>query len=154
MIKKSNEPRKVRGRANLIDVYVGSRLREQRTILGFSQQRLGDALELTFQQIQKYESGANRVAASRLYQFSRVLGVSVSYFFEGLSQSDIPTNWSHVQNTPKTKLVRSTQPILSRETLELVRAYYQIKSAKQRKQIFDMVKTLGAKVPKLAVVNN
>ncbi|MBL4614923.1 MAG: helix-turn-helix transcriptional regulator, partial [Magnetovibrio sp.] len=65
-----------------VDVHVGARLRQRRTLLGMSQEKLGEAVGLTFQQIQKYERGANRIGASRLYQLSNVLDVSVSYFFE------------------------------------------------------------------------
>ena len=135
--------RKVRGRANTIDAYVGKQVRTRRTLLGFSQQGLGDALNLTFQQVQKYESGANRIGASRLYQLSQVLAVHVSYFFENLPRSEIPTTWSSPINTPKKKLQRTSEVLHKRETLELVRAYYQIKNPKLRKQIHAIMKTLG-----------
>src|SRR5216684_737109 len=73
------------GRPSPIDVHVGSRIRLRRTLLGLSQERLGDALGLTFQQVQKYERGANRVGASRLFDLSRVLDVPISYFFDEMS---------------------------------------------------------------------
>ena len=136
-------PRKVRGRANSIDAYVGNRLRTRRTLLGYSQKRLGDALDLTFQQVQKYESGANRMGASRLFQMGRVLDVPVSYFFENLPESEIPTVWSNQINSPKIKHKVIPNVVHKRETLELVRAYYQIESPKLRKQIYDLVKTMG-----------
>ena len=140
--------RKVRGRANSIDAYVGNRMRVQRTLLGFSQQKLGDALDLTFQQVQKYESGANRIGAGRLFQLSRILEVPVSYFFDNLPESEIPKNFSNVLNAPKFKREKPTDPMLRRETLELVRAYGMIKHPKARKQIFDLVKALGSGILK------
>ena len=70
------------GKPNPIDVHVGSRVRLRRTLLGMSQEKLGEAIGLTFQQVQKYERGANRVGASRLFELSRVLDVQVAYFFE------------------------------------------------------------------------
>src|SRR6202453_3199655 len=74
------------GRPSPIDVHVGSRVRLRRTLLGMSQEKLGDALGLTFQQVQKYERGANRVGARRLYDLSRVLDVPVSYFFDEFTE--------------------------------------------------------------------
>src|SRR3954465_8799423 len=73
--------------ANPVDAHVGSRVRQRRTLLGMSQEKLGQAVSLTFQQIQKYERGANRVGASRLYQLSRILDVPVSYFFEEMPET-------------------------------------------------------------------
>ena len=73
-------------RPNPVDVHVGKRVRLRRTLLGMSQTKLGDALKLTFQQVQKYENGSNRIGASRLYQVSQILGVPVSYFFDEMDQ--------------------------------------------------------------------
>ncbi len=140
--------RALNGRPNPIDVYVGSRVRLRRTLLGMSQERLGQAIGLTFQQVQKYERGANRVGASRLYELSRVLDVPVSYFFEdmpdeaanrGKGQGNAPAN-GHDE-------AHETDPMTRRETLELVRAYYRITEPKVRKRVFEMVKavaTVGA----------
>src|SRR5947209_19234508 len=80
--QKSDKP-------NPVDVHVGSRVRLRRTLLGMSQEKLGDALGLTFQQVQKYERGANRVGASRLYDLARVLAVPVSYFFEEFGEASL-----------------------------------------------------------------
>ncbi|MBT7504712.1 MAG: helix-turn-helix transcriptional regulator, partial [Rhodospirillales bacterium] len=85
---RSEKPRKVRrlppGTPNPVDIHVGARVRLRRTLLGISQERLGDAVGLTFQQIQKYERGANRIGASRIYELSRILDVPVSFFFEDM----------------------------------------------------------------------
>ena len=105
-----------------IDVHVGSRIRLRRTLLGMSQERLGEALGLTFQQVQKYESGANRVGASRLFDLSRVLDVPIGFFFDD---------------------VRDV--VLSRrETLELVAAYYRILDPAVRQRVLDLIKSLGS----------
>ena len=95
-----------------IDVHVGSRVRLRRTLLGLKQTQLGEKLGFSFQQIQKYERGFNRISASRLYQMSHILGVPVSFFFDDLDEG---------------AGARSPDDILlKRETLELVRAYYRI----------------------------
>jgi transcriptional regulator with XRE-family HTH domain len=110
-----------------------------------TQTDLGDALGLTFQQIQKYERGANRISASRLCELSRVLDVSIDYFFE-----DMPTAVAAI--SPATKGRGKAQkltgyepdPMVKRETLELVRAYYKIEDADVRKQVSQLIMTLGA----------
>jgi transcriptional regulator with XRE-family HTH domain len=132
-----------------VDVHVGTRVRQRRTLLGMSQEKLGEAVGLTFQQIQKYERGANRIGSSRLYEFSKVLDVPVSYFFE-----EMPVN---VLVGPRrgrgrkggfaeegTPFEDEKDPLAKRETLELVRAYYKIDEAKVRKRIFEMVKAVGS----------
>src|ERR1700716_3281895 len=122
------------GRPSPIDVHVGSRIRLRRTLLGMSQERLGEALGLTFQQVQKYERGVNRVGASRLFDLSRVLDVPISFFFD-----DMPEPLAHYSGTQSASLAgRRTlgfadaqdafvdDAFSRRETLELVRAYYRI----------------------------
>ena len=110
------------------DVHVGSRVRVRRTMLGMSQAKLAELLGFTFQQIHKNETGANRMGASRLYALSGVLGVPVSYFFEGLDDAGSEGG----EDTPT-----------KRETLELTRAYYRIKSGKVRKQLFELAKAIA-----------
>src|SRR6516164_3891114 len=84
------------GRPSPIDVHVGSRVRLRRTLLGMSQERLGEALGLTFQQVQKYERGVNRVGASRLFDLSRVLDVPISFFFDDMPESLATTYGGHI----------------------------------------------------------
>ncbi len=139
--------------ANMVDGYVGQQLRKQRTLLGLSQQALGDKVALTFQQIQKYERGANRIGASRLYQFGQVLNVSIEYFFQAVPDdmaSKITTRnedgefkiWEEKQS------VYEAEPLITkRETLELVRAYYNIPSPQMRKKFFELCKSLSADSP-------
>jgi len=125
---------------NPIDVHVGGRVRLRRTLLGMSQEKLGQALGLTFQQIQKYERGVNRIGSSRLYQLSQILDVPVSFFFD-----DMPLAGSQ----PAAGLAAPVQasfehdPMVKRETLELVRAYYRIKDANARKRIFELTKAVA-----------
>lgn len=122
-----------------IDVHVGARVRLRRTLLGMSQGKLGDALGLTFQQIQKYERGANRIGSSRLYRLSGILDVPVSFFFDELPEEVV--TGAQVSGTSGEKF--ETERLARRETLELVRAYYQISDNKVRKRVFEFVKALG-----------
>ena len=128
-----------------VDVHVGARLRVRRTLLGMSQTTLGDAIGLTFQQMQKYEKGANRISASRLFALSGVLDVPIEYFFDDMPTAVAAT--SPVVGGGKAKKPPSYEldPMAKRETLELVRAYYKITDPEIRKRLFEMAKTLGAR---------
>ena len=123
---------------NPVDIHVGSRVRLRRTLLGLSQEKLGDALGLTFQQIQKYERGANRIGASRLFHLSQILDVPVSFFFDEMSAAPAKTGLAEEKQSDF-----ETDQLAKRETLELVRAYYRIKDSTTRKKIFELVKSLG-----------
>lgn len=132
------------GTPNPIDVHVGSRVRLRRTLLGLSQEKLGEAVGLTFQQIQKYERGANRIGASRLYEFSRILDVPVSFFFDDMSErfkGPEPIALGGFADQPQPLL--EPDPLTRRETLELVRAYYRIHDPQVRKRLFELTKSLG-----------
>ncbi|NOZ65149.1 MAG: helix-turn-helix transcriptional regulator [Alphaproteobacteria bacterium] len=131
MIKSKPEP---------VDVHVGSRVRLRRTLLGMSQDKLGKALSLTFQQIQKYERGANRIGSSRLYKLSQILDVPVSFFFDDMSAEVSGKATGMSEGGPQSFEVGQ---LSRRETLELVRAYYRIKDPAVRKKLFEMVKALG-----------
>jgi transcriptional regulator with XRE-family HTH domain len=124
---------------NPIDVHVGSRVRLRRTLLGMSQEKLGDAIGLTFQQVQKYERGANRVGASRLYDLSRVLDVPVSFFFEELGDAT-PASGASEQSGE----TYQSNPLMKRETLELVRAYLRISDPQIKRRLFELAKALAA----------
>ena len=112
-----------------VDVHVGGLVRQRRTLLGMSQEKLGDALGLTFQQVQKNERGVNRIGSSRLYQLSLIFGVPVSEFFEGLEK--------------KASRRSSKDVMVKRETLELVRAYYRIRDPKVRDALWRMTKAMA-----------
>ena len=125
---------------NPVDIHVGKRVRMRRTLMGMSQTKLGDALGLTFQQVQKYENGSNRIGASRLYQISQILAVPVSYFFEEMDQLTAVAN----ENAPATgEALPRGDLVAKRETLELVRAYYRIVSPRVRRGIVDMIRAIG-----------
>lgn len=134
-------------RPSPIDVHVGGRVRLRRTLMGMSQERLGEALGLTFQQVQKYERGVNRIGASRLFDLARVLDVPIGFFFD-----DMPDG---VGGTASPGLPRRAvggfadaqdgfedDTLHRRETLELVRAYYRITDPAVRKRVFDLIKSL------------
>lgn len=143
-VRKSSGRMASKGFFNPIDVHVGQRIRQRRTLLGLSQEKLGEAIGLTFQQVQKYERGANRVSSSRLFDLSEILGVTVSYFFEempGDVQKRSPANLIGVANPAPTEYEQD--PMMRRETLELTRAYYKISEGPARKRLLDLVKTLG-----------
>lgn len=127
-------------RPDPIDIHVGSRVRLRRTLLGMSQEKLGDALGLTFQQIQKYERGANRIGSSRLYRIAQILEVPVSFFFDDMPQQ-IDDAAVGLAETPAEPF--ETENLSKRETLELVRAYYRIDDPKVRKRFFELVKAVA-----------
>ncbi len=124
-----------------VDIHVGKRLRLRRTIQGLSQEVVGNAIGVTFQQIQKYERGANRMGSSRLFEFSKILKVPVSYFFDGFE--------AQVGEENDYMMAESSSPefeheqMSSRETMEMMRAYYKISSPRVRKSVFDLVKNLA-----------
>jgi transcriptional regulator with XRE-family HTH domain len=111
-----------------------------------SQERLGEALGLTFQQVQKYERGVNRVGASRLFDLSRVLDVPISFFFDDMPDS-LAANFGGVTNRRpggvETQDPFGDDTLSRRETLELVRAYYRITDPSIRKRVFDLIKSMG-----------
>lgn len=129
---------------NPVDIHVGSRVRFRRTLLGMSQEKLGAAVRLTFQQIQKYERGTNRIGSSRLFQFAQVLDVPISFFFDDLPgeffQVQPGASLNYSENFPQTQFT-------SRETLELVRAYYKIQNPAVRKRILELTKAVAGVTP-------
>ncbi len=129
-----------------VDAHVGQRLRLRRALMGLSQERLAELVGVTFQQIQKYERGANRIGSSRLYELSRVLGVPVGYFFEGLEEerrparglAEPPAAFQHeTASRPEPRIIDR------RETLELVRAFNRIPDPLVRRRLFDLTKALA-----------
>ena len=134
-------------RPSPIDVHVGGRVRLRRTLMGMSQERLGEALGLTFQQVQKYERGVNRIGASRLFDLARVLDVPIGFFFDdmpdgvggstgGMGRRSGGLGFADAQDGFEDDTLHR------RETLELVRAYYRITDPAVRKRVFDLIKSL------------
>ncbi len=132
------------GRPNPVDIHVGARVRLRRTLLGMSQEKLGEAIGLTFQQVQKYERGANRIGSSRLYDLSKVLDVPVAYFFEDMPDTVAASSPAQRRGMAEEPVSYELDPMAKRETLELVRAYYKIDNPTVRKRLFEMTKALGA----------
>lgn len=133
---------------NSVDRHVGKRVRLRRTLLGLSQEQLGDALNLTFQQVQKYERGTNRISASRLWDISQILDTSISYFFEDMSPQTKLGSPRKV-NREEQKLLEDDferDPISRRETLELVRTYYSISEPNVRKRLAELIKIVAGTV--------
>jgi transcriptional regulator with XRE-family HTH domain len=126
-----------------IDVHVGARLRQRRILLGLSQTVLGNASAITFQQVQKYENGGNRISSSRLFEFAKILNVPVSHFFEEMAPG-LATGRRKV-GRPKRNGSDEADIDTKRETLELVRAYYKIRNDGIRREIRVMVKALASK---------
>jgi len=137
----NNEPRRRRKTIAVdgpdpVDVHVGHRLRQRRTLLCMSQEKLANAFGVWFQQVQKYERGANRISASRLHLLTKVLDVPITYFFEGLPQT-LPERGTPIEQP------EGEERMTSRETLELVRAYYRISDPTVRRRVVDLVRALG-----------
>ncbi len=129
MIKKTPHP---------VDVHVGSRVKFRRVVQGMSQEQLGSSLGLTFQQVQKYEKGTNRISASRLWDIGDALGVKVSFFFEGLRDLDMAAGgFSDSEQSHFNRQVNST------EGLKLNRYFTRIEDAQIRKKILELVKALS-----------
>ena len=130
-------------RPNPIDVHVGSRVRLRRMLLGISQEKLGERLGLTFQQVQKYEKGVNRIGASRLFDLSTVLAVPISFFYE-----DAPAGEARVQPLAGLAEAAPTDSnvlefLSTREGLELNKAFSRIQDPKTRRAILDLVRSLA-----------
>ncbi len=130
------------GKPSPVDVHVGARVRIRRTLLGLSQTALGDALGLTFQQVQKYERGANRISSSRLYDLARVLDVPIQHFFDDMPTATAASSPTLGGGRAKKPPSYEPDPMATRETMELVRAYYKIKDANVRKRLRELAKAL------------
>ncbi len=133
--------------ANSIDAHVGQKIRMKRTLLGLSQDTLAKKIDLTFQQIQKYESGKNQVSSARLYQLAEILDTDINFFFEGFSGKYFPANdkggYSFsglAENTLAQPTFSVEDGVGSREILELVRSYQRIKASGLRKKVLDLVR--------------
>lgn len=146
VIKRSSRGRTPQGEPNPIDVHVGNRIRLRRTLLGLSQEKLASLLGLTFQQVQKYERGMNRVGASRLWDIGKVLEVPIGFFYEDMDKevaNQSPRMFS-IPNSMPTELAEENEnvdldPMHRQETIELVKAYYKIGNRKAAKHMFDLI---------------
>ena len=124
---------------NPIDIHVGQRVRLRRTLMGMSQEKLGDALGLTFQQVQIYDRGANRIGASRLFDLAKALQVPVGFFFDDLSSDPTHVDVDKVGDSKGS----NEDPMQQRETIELVRAYYRIANPTARRRLYELARSIA-----------
>jgi transcriptional regulator with XRE-family HTH domain len=131
---------------NPIDRHVGARVRMRRMLAGVSQEKLGDALGLTFQQVQKYEKGSNRISASRLQQIAKMLDVPVSFFFDGAPTGDTPSGG--FSDSASTAYVADF--LATSEGVQLTKAFVRIKNVRVRRRVIDLVEALAEEDGKTA----
>jgi transcriptional regulator with XRE-family HTH domain len=124
--------------ANDIDLHLGRRLRRRRRLLGLTQQQLASAVGIRFQQIQKYECGANRISAARLWQLAEALEIPVGYFYDGLAEAQERRE----RKAPTVNENRSGEVMTRKETMDLIRAYYQL-GERPRRRLLDLAKSLN-----------
>ncbi len=123
---------------NPVDLHVGARVRMRRKFLGMSQEGLAETIELTFQQVQKYERGSNRISASKLYEISKALKAPVAYFFEGYGENEAVEGFSESESE---QFVHGF--LMTTEGIELAEAFPRIKNAKHRRRILELVRALA-----------
>jgi len=123
--------------ANDIDLHLGRRLRRRRRLLGLTQQQLATAVGIRFQQIQKYECGANRISAARLWQLSEALEIPIGYFYDGINETH-----ARKERDPIVAEARSGEVMARKETMDLIRAYYQL-GERPRRRLLDLAKSLN-----------
>ena len=119
-----------------IDLHLGKRLRRRRRLLGLTQQQVAEGVGIRFQQIQKYECGANRISAARLWQLAEALDVSISYFYDGLSDAHLKRDREPAGDS------RNGEMLARKETQDLIRAYYQL-GERPRRRLLDLAKSLN-----------
>lgn len=136
-----------------VDIHVGRRLRERRSLLGMSQERLAELLGITYQQVQKYERGANRIGSSRLHDIARFLEIPVAWFFAGLDEpetrlgglaDEAPPPFGFEGSPGAEAEPPSPVAAVSRETMELVRAFHRVEDPEVRRRLLDLAKALAA----------
>lgn len=127
---------------NPIDVHVGSRVRMRRILIGMSQEKLGDALGLTFQQVQKYEKGTNRIGASRLQNIATILGVPVEYFFDGKPMDETTPMLDMADGSPD-EATYVVDFLATSEGVQLNKAFVRIRDARLRRKVVELVKEIA-----------
>ena len=145
MISTQNKQRKTKGTPDGVDRHVGQRLRVRRSLLGMSQEKLADSIGLTFQQIQKYERGLNRISAGRLFQFSKILEVPIGYFYDQYIPQDSAKAKQGLSDNKQASFL-SSDTLQSKETIELLRTYYSIQDDELRKDIMKFVKSMSKSI--------
>ena len=136
--------RTTKGSADPLDKYVGTRIRARRLGVSWSQTKLGEAVGVTFQQVQKYENGANRIGASNLFKASKALGVDVAYFYEGMPEGLWKPGARRNKGLADPSVAFAHDPMNSREGIELAHSYFRIADVKVRRRLFQFIKALAA----------
>lgn len=126
-----------------VDVHVGQRIKLRRTLMGMTQGKLGESIGLTFQQIQKYERGANRVSSSKLWQLSNVLDVPISFFFDDMPDSIRQSFPGYTGETAESDIPEEHLTLHRRQTLELVRTFSRLQDPVIRKRVIDVVRAIA-----------
>ena len=137
---------KTKGTPNDMDVHVGQRLRVRRSLLGLSQEKLAESIGLTFQQIQKYERGTNRISAGRLFDMSKVLDVPVGYFFEQYGKTSNMNVAHGLSDNDQDGFEHDGDIMARKETIDLVRVYYSVEDEEARKDILKFIKSMAQKL--------
>ena len=134
-------------RTAYVDAHVGNQIRKRRILMGLSQTRLGDSLGLSFQQVQKYERGIDRISVGRLVQMAEVLDVPITYFFEELSPAlqIVAEGRGPEAGLAAAESAMADDPMAKRETLELVRAYYEIDQPELRRNVFGLIRSIASR---------
>lgn len=139
--------RKTKGVPDSVDVHVGQRLRVRRSLLGMSQEKLAEAIGLTFQQVQKYERGVNRISAGRLFHLSNILDVPISYFYDHLDRGQNMNQPAYgLSDNEQASFGPEEDFMTSKEALDLLRVYYSIKSPEARKDIIKFIKSMAERL--------
>jgi transcriptional regulator with XRE-family HTH domain len=142
--RKSSGRMASKGHPNPVDVHVGERIRLRRTLLGLSQSTLAEQLGLTFQQVQKYERGSNRVSSSRLFDLCRILNVPIAYFYDEMGTEVSKQSPASLAGQKPKAVDKDADPAAKRETLELVRAYYGITDQGVRHRFTNMIRAIAS----------
>ena len=133
-------------RANSVDAHIGVRVRTRRMLIGMSQERLGELLRITFQQVQKYERGSNRVSASRLFDLAKVLGVTTGYFYDGLVERIEPAIPGFAETNDDELSMNAF--LVTREGIELNRAFQRITDPPKRRAVVELVRSMSGEEAK------
>ena len=131
--------------AQPVDIHVGKRIRMRRVLLNISQEKLAELVGVTFQQVQKYERGANRIAASRLLQFSQALNVPLDFFYEGLTESGSKKSRQVLSDNAQQSLGADDR-LYSKETLELMKIYYSVKNDRKRRELLKIIRSMAENI--------
>ncbi|MCF8496668.1 MAG: helix-turn-helix domain-containing protein [Alphaproteobacteria bacterium] len=146
----TTKEKKTKGTPDSVDTHVGQRLRVRRSLLGLSQEKLAESIGLTFQQVQKYERGLNRISAGRLYNLSNILHVPVSYFFENLEPGSSKLTVASGFSDNEQEAFAGPDIMNDKKTIELVRAYHSIKDPKIQRDVLRLVKSMAESAQKSA----